>query len=355
MTALKTFEPNTLGRDIVLGDMHGKLGLVQKVLTHLNYDPQVDRLFSVGDLVDRGEDNLGCLRLLRQGLNAVQSNHGEFMSHAYFGPNDSTLAMNWPSNGGMWAIDQWVEWHDFLHTNKHMSQEAAELAELAELQRELPVLITINHRNGKKYHIVHAELPYLRMYEPITDRQLSDPAKVQFMSDRKYDRYNLERCFLWLRDMFGSFHEADMSNEAVFKRRVAGMAHHSHINMREIFTDQLSHVISGHTPVHRPFTMVGQTNIDTGSYKEFKYKWAGVTALVLDDWTFWKARSEGVEQVQPMTMTFEDFESYGQNNDVQVLPGTGGVHHGSPTTGDEGRPDPSLGTDVDCEPRTQEG
>jgi hypothetical protein len=90
--------------------------------------------------------------------------------------------------------------------------------------------------------------------------------------------------------------------------------------MREIFTDQLGHVISGHTIVTRPFTMVGQTNIDTGGYKCGRYKWAGLTALVLDDWTFWRARDEGVEQVQPFVMTHEDFESYGTLPDHPTQP-----------------------------------
>jgi serine/threonine protein phosphatase 1 len=53
------------GRDFIVGDLHGCRSMLDELLEHANFDPQKDRLFSTGDLVDRGPDSVGCLELLR--------------------------------------------------------------------------------------------------------------------------------------------------------------------------------------------------------------------------------------------------------------------------------------------------
>ena len=47
---------NKKGDDHIIGDLHGNFALLDTVLNSLNPD---DRLFIVGDLVDRGKDSLG--------------------------------------------------------------------------------------------------------------------------------------------------------------------------------------------------------------------------------------------------------------------------------------------------------
>ena len=46
--------PNTLGRDFVIGDVHGAFDLVWHAMRAAGFDRVFDRLFGVGDLVDRG-------------------------------------------------------------------------------------------------------------------------------------------------------------------------------------------------------------------------------------------------------------------------------------------------------------
>lgn len=46
--------PNTLGRDFVIGDVHGAFDLVWHAMRTAGFDRVFDRLFGVGDLVDRG-------------------------------------------------------------------------------------------------------------------------------------------------------------------------------------------------------------------------------------------------------------------------------------------------------------
>lgn len=61
---LKKFERNHKGRDFVMGDLHGCYDLLMQKLKELEFDTDVDRLFSVGDLCDRGPDSIKCLNLI---------------------------------------------------------------------------------------------------------------------------------------------------------------------------------------------------------------------------------------------------------------------------------------------------
>lgn len=67
---------NTQGRDLAVGDIHGHFGRLVMCLEQAGFDPAVDRLFSVGDLVDRGPYSEAALQWLdRPWFHAVQGNH----------------------------------------------------------------------------------------------------------------------------------------------------------------------------------------------------------------------------------------------------------------------------------------
>lgn len=55
--AVQRVELNRKGRDWAVGDIHGCFALLQQSLDALGFDPTTDRLFSVGDLVDRGPES----------------------------------------------------------------------------------------------------------------------------------------------------------------------------------------------------------------------------------------------------------------------------------------------------------
>lgn len=95
------FESNTAGRDLVVGDIHGCLGRLRRVLQVCEFDPDRDRLFSVGDLVDRGPESVGVLALLSEPwFHATMGNH-EWLLALYAG--GELEAEDYASHGGRWA------------------------------------------------------------------------------------------------------------------------------------------------------------------------------------------------------------------------------------------------------------
>jgi hypothetical protein len=63
-------------RTIVVGDLHGCIDELYELLNDVGFNPGMDRLISVGDVLDRGPNPIGVLRLF-QGLGAevVRGNH----------------------------------------------------------------------------------------------------------------------------------------------------------------------------------------------------------------------------------------------------------------------------------------
>lgn len=71
---------NPHGRDFAVGDIHGCFTALQQALTHIGFDPAQDRLFAVGDLVNRGPESAQVLHWLAQPwFHAISGNH-DFMA-----------------------------------------------------------------------------------------------------------------------------------------------------------------------------------------------------------------------------------------------------------------------------------
>lgn len=58
--------PEWKGREIVISDIHGDLDTYEKLLKKLDYKPGADRLILLGDLVEKGTQNLPLLRRIMQ-------------------------------------------------------------------------------------------------------------------------------------------------------------------------------------------------------------------------------------------------------------------------------------------------
>jgi serine/threonine protein phosphatase 1 len=98
---------NATGRDLVVGDLHGHRALLERALNRLEFDPSCDRVFSVGDLIDRGPESLATLSLIEQPwFHAVLGNH-ELMLLNFLHCYGSRLhsRKTYPSGAGEWITD----------------------------------------------------------------------------------------------------------------------------------------------------------------------------------------------------------------------------------------------------------
>lgn len=141
---------NTRGHDYLVGDLHGCRDLLDEALARVQFNPAVDRLISVGDLVDRGPDSLGCLRLLKEPwFHAVRGNHEDMMFQRMrwpgFRPSDERQYKNITQNGGTWLFD--------LSPN----EERELRVELMPYVSALPYVLTVGEGDAQ-FHVVHAEL-----------------------------------------------------------------------------------------------------------------------------------------------------------------------------------------------------
>lgn len=133
------------GRDFVVGDIHGAFPLVAKALDALNFDPSVDRLFSVGDLVDRGDYSPLALEFLsKPWVHAVRGNHEQMVLDLYASGtlDERMLAYHVKNNGMGW----WLKTPPV--------RQAALLAAFA----QLPVAMEVATARGS-VGMVHAEVP----------------------------------------------------------------------------------------------------------------------------------------------------------------------------------------------------
>jgi serine/threonine protein phosphatase 1 len=102
VTRVQYFGPNRLGRDFVTGDIHGCFEQLEETLARVRFDGARDRLFTVGDLVDRGPDSQAALAWMeRPWFHSCQGNH-EWMRLL---PLDSSELTTWLlQNGGQWWL-----------------------------------------------------------------------------------------------------------------------------------------------------------------------------------------------------------------------------------------------------------
>lgn len=133
---------NTLGRDFIVGDLHGGFGILKRALTKHYFDPFRDRLFIAGDTVDRGPDSQHVDSLLeRDWVYCIRGNHEDMLlelGHAAAHVHGSLLEPN-----GM-------EWFKAIDQNKR--------EKLLNIFASLPLVIEIQTPRGT-VGIVHADVP----------------------------------------------------------------------------------------------------------------------------------------------------------------------------------------------------
>jgi serine/threonine protein phosphatase 1 len=298
------FTANLSGRDFVCGDIHGSYSCVERFLEGVNFDKSVDRLFCVGDLVDRGPQNEECLTLLLEPwFFSVYANHEELMYEAIEG--GGWIGNFWFRNGGNWAAK-------YLESAKAEAEQKLptlgdepvnlEIRDFVfEMVRDtvanLPHIITVEKRDGGRFHVLHAELPKV---VGITDAVLADPDRASrhlMKRDESDDTVNL----LWSRQLFGSLSRRQLDSTTLRKAVRSAELSNYHI----MFTPQLSHIYSGHTIVAQPLQFYGQTNLDTmayGSYYDRAPAWAGLSVTEPATGKFWLVNDREFKEVEVLVV-----------------------------------------------------
>lgn len=236
---VKYFEHNTIGQDYIVGDLHGCLEDLNILLEYISFDKSVDRLFSVGDLVDRGPNSIGCLRLLREPwFHSVIGNHEQMMVDALH-KKDFHLLNHWIINGGAWHSQLEVE-------------EQFEVHDLIAVVKKLPLVIVIGKDSDNRINIVHAEMNRDKSYDDATDEDIDD----------------------WF---FDDINE----NNMVWGRQI--------VQLKSLFANKpragLSLTVVGHTPVDFPVNILSHMYIDTAAvyWHKQQYEKAKLTLLRVSD------------------------------------------------------------------------
>ena len=134
------FHRNRLGRDFVVGDIHGMFPHLRALLAEVAFAPDRDRLFSVGDLIDRGPESKRALEWIDQPwFHACRGNH-EQMAIDSLDPEQFELWINW--NGGEWWLDV----------------EASRQAQFRRSFARMPLALEIETCTGM-VGVVHADIP----------------------------------------------------------------------------------------------------------------------------------------------------------------------------------------------------
>lgn len=238
MSKVQYFDHNFMGQDYIVGDLHGCLQDLFILLNHVKFDRTKDRLFSVGDLVDRGPDSMGCLQLLReQWFFAVLGNHEQMMLDALKHKHSYSDQLNhWLINGGIW----------------HKSENELDLADICDYVKELPLVIVIGKDSDNRINIVHAELYRDKNQDSATDEDVDD----------------------WY---FDEINETNM----VWGRQI--------VQLKSLYQNKpqsgLSLTVVGHTPIEYSFEVLNHKFIDTGAvfWHKQEYEQAKLTMMRVSD------------------------------------------------------------------------
>ncbi|WP_116440156.1 metallophosphoesterase [Klebsiella pneumoniae] len=194
-------------RVLVCGDLHGCYTNLMNRLDAVGFDPAQDLLVSVGDLIDRGTENVECLDLINQPwFRAVRGNHEQMMLDA-IAAGYGGKEIHWRQNGGSWYY--FLDPEQEILANSLIPKVAA-----------LPLIIEVE-KGGKKFVICHADYPH-------DEYEYGKPV------DSQQAIWSRERISLSIDGFSSSISGADL-------------------------------FIFGHTPAFQPIRIKNQLYIDTGA------------------------------------------------------------------------------------------
>ena len=127
------------GKLYAVGDIHGSYNLLMNRLDEIGFDFENDLIVAVGDLVDRGAQNVQCVELLsKPWFTSVRGNHEDL---CIGGLHDEAYKRCHISNGGEWFY----------------RLDGQAMYNIAKVFAELPIALEIDY-NGKRFGFVHGHI-----------------------------------------------------------------------------------------------------------------------------------------------------------------------------------------------------
>lgn len=205
---IRKFKTNTKGIDYIVGDIHGCFSALQDKLKSIDFNPKTDRLFSTGDLIDRGpESHLALEWLDKPWFYAVAGNHEQMLLDAI----KDDIWDCFIYNGGYWFLE-------YKGTDVEYK--------LYDCFQRLPLIIEINTQDGI-VAVLHSQL-YNDNYKET----------VKLLSSEHKDK--VKQIIQWSRDKMQDDKQS---------KHIKGV----------------KAVVAGHTPVNDPVVIANYYAIDTGA------------------------------------------------------------------------------------------
>lgn len=145
--------PNSEGKDYFTGDIHGQADALKRALRKNDFNPQTDRLFTVGNFIDFGQQSLEMLELIEQPwFFSVMGLHELLMRSAI----ESGYYLQWHTDGGDWAFD------DNMQLLNRVNKRAKRL-------NKLPLAIRVTHKKHGQFGLLSASPGRLQDWQEIDE------------------------------------------------------------------------------------------------------------------------------------------------------------------------------------------
>jgi serine/threonine protein phosphatase 1 len=214
-------EKNKDGRDFVCGDIHGCFSYLEERLMKIGFSKNNDRLFCVGDLIDRGPESEKVADYLdKLWFYSVLGNHEEmFINAISFDDTDMSELheYNYIRNGG-----------ECSHEIKYDEELADKVNKFYQAFEKLPLIIQVGD-----VIIAHAAIP-----------------AIQSLKDIEIDPHRYIDTILWKREYFPP-----------------------------VLIHGITRIYVGHTIVTKPTICGIITNIDTGAFLKYREKKGKLTII----------------------------------------------------------------------------
>jgi len=157
---------NHKGRDFVCGDIHGCFDLLEERMAEVRFNPKKDRLFSVGDMIDRGTNSAKALSYIGQKwFYCIRGNHEQMFLDWIMTDKPMQIYNAFHlhiQNGGEWVADfLGVSLRQLgvdIENGEDINKLYPKLRLWIDALKNLPYAIEIKTAH-KTTGLVHAEIP----------------------------------------------------------------------------------------------------------------------------------------------------------------------------------------------------